>query len=176
MYKENPYPDERKIEGKIDPNAELGRAISRCFFALSIGDDMLLASALDAVKIAVPNNLKFVCDEIEEECTVVVPKWVRPKNPGLYMLSKDPLDPVIDNRRGVDLDYNPERMGRRFEFTKDEEDREGGEEGVERGGPNWISPLYVKEEVTDHRLMFRYVLTELENNGLWWQERMEDVT
>jgi hypothetical protein len=171
---ENPYPDKSKVEQSVDPNTELGRAISRCFYAVSVGDQDLLMCALDSLKTAVPNNIKTILDEIEEICTTTESRWKRPKASWANSLSIDPLSPVIRNEKN-DLDYDPSFVGRRFEPVLGEDGEPTGRYTAiqEEGGPHWMSPIYSEEQVTNYNQEFRMIMTALEDNGLWWREKKD---
>lgn len=169
----SPYPDKSKIEPRIDPNVELGRAISRCFYAVSVGDDALLSCALDSLKTAVPNSLKEIVDEIGSECTTIVPTWKRPRHDG-WGLSVDPLAPAIMNDK-EDLHYNPHFKGRRFEQILDEQGNptDRWKAVTEEGGIHWMSPVYSEEPITDYNQEFRRIMTALEDHGLWWTDKKD---
>ena len=169
----SPFPDKSKVEQKISPDTELSRAISRCFYAVSIGDDALLSCSLDSLKTAVPNSLKEIVDEIGVECTTVVSTWKRPKM-DWGGLSLDPENPAIMNEKD-ELHYDPHFRGRRYEPILGEDGEPTGRYKtiIEEGGIHWMSPIYHEDPVTNHNEEFRRIMMALEDAGLWWKDKKD---
>jgi hypothetical protein len=129
--------------------------------AQMMGDEVIIKKCLRSlVSLIPPINRQNILDR-ENEYIGISYIWSAPKE--FPYLSKDPKNPLIINRVGVDLDYDPKFNGRRYENTED-----GVKEVYEVGGPHQVSPIYIENVDENLDVYSDIIQDEYLSLGLTW--------
>ena len=117
-----------------------------------------------------PENRENIWDR-KDEFFKSRPEW---KTPNSYrQLSSDPLNPIIANKVD-DSNYNPQRVGRRYEYRPelgDVNDPDAWVEIRELGDVYWISPFKADTPEQDLDALYDIVHEEYLELGLTWKLR-----
>jgi hypothetical protein len=139
--------DEISFRGNLDPERLVWLQIRECNIAHNNGDEMRFGNAVMGLLAIIPSSKRREIKARRDEYVILEERWV-PWNDGGGALSADPDHPIIINRKGIDLDYDPN-----FNDGKEKQ----------------ISPILKKEEKTDYYTLFEMIQDGLEESKLSWR-------
>ena len=139
--------DDISFRGSLDPEKLIWLQIRSCFIAHNLGDEMAFGNAVMGLLAFIPSSKRKEIEAQEEEYIIEDETWV-PLRIGGMVLSDDPENPVIINRKGIDLDYDPDFNG---------------------GEPKQISPILREVTNYDYYKLFVMIQEALEEAKLSWR-------
>ena len=143
--------DDISFRGSLDPEKLVWLQIRSCFIAHNVGDEIAFGNAVMGLLAFIPSSKRREIEAREDEYIIEEDAWV-PLRIGGVSLSSDPEYPVLINRKGIDLDYDPDFNG---------------------GEPKQISPIKKHIVKWDYYKLFVMIQEALEEAKLSW--RMEQV-
>lgn len=141
--------NERKdsFQENLDSEKLVFSQIRACNMAHNEGDEISFGNAVMQLLAIIPSSMRKEIKAQEEEYLTEDEIWVSLKIGGM-VLSNDPENPVIINRKGIDLDYDPNFNG---------------------GKPKQISPILKKDVNWDYYILFVMIQEALEKGNISWK-------